>query len=174
MPTEVSLASITSAINAAKGIDESDIEAAEKDLGISTVNVPEEESKTTKYRGKNKSKVDQIEAKAWEHILEMFDAAEALKADKGKTLAEMVKKDPFMATQMMKELNLMVKRILDISITKLKIEELKVAKNKEGENNNGSKTIFIMQGRDMPVQINNGEVGIKIDPKQFEMKGRDF
>lgn len=117
-----------------------------------------------------KSKADDMEDKAYGFIMEMFANYEELKKDK--TFRERIEKDPYLASTLIKDLSQLAKRILDITVAKLRIEELRSQKN-EG-NNTGSQVVFILQGRDIPVQ---GQQTIEISPEDavanFKTIGRD-
>ena len=117
-----------------------------------------------------KSKADDMEDKAYSFIMEMFANYEVLKQDA--SFQERLKKDPYLASTLTKDLSQLAKRILDITVAKLRIEELKSQKN-EG-NNTGSQVVFILQGRDAPVQ---GQQIIEVNPEDavanFKTIGRD-
>ena len=117
-----------------------------------------------------KSKADDMEDKAYSFIMEMFANYEVIKGDA--SFQDRLKKDPYLASTLTKDLSQLAKRILDITVAKLRIEELKSQKN-EG-NNTGSQVVFILQGRDAPVQ---GQQVIEVNPEDavanFKTIGRD-
>jgi hypothetical protein len=115
-----------------------------------------------------KSKADNMEDKAYGFIMEMFANYEELKKDA--TFQERLTKDPYLASTLIKDLSQLAKRILDITVAKLRIEELKSQKATEA-GGDGAKNVFIIQGlydSNAPKTI---EVTTDDGPVKFQTKG---
>jgi hypothetical protein len=117
-----------------------------------------------------KSKADDMEDKAYGFIMEMFKNYEEMKQDK--TFRERIEKDPYLASTVIKDLSQLAKRILDITVAKLRIEELR---NQKGTSEGtGNQVVFILQGRDTPV---TSQKVIEVNPEDavanFKTIGRD-
>jgi hypothetical protein len=120
-----------------------------------------------------RSKADKAEEMSLDYALDMYDAVKKLR--EGKSLAEMAKKNPLLAAQLAKDLTYITKTLLSITIAKIKLEETRLQREMmkgEGGNGGGSQTIFILQGRDLPV-TNSNTIEISSTPENFEMIGRD-
>ena len=116
-----------------------------------------------------KSKADDMEDKAYSFIMEMFANYEVLKQDA--TFQQRLKTDPYLASTLTKDLSQLAKRILDITVAKLRIEELKSQKMTESGADNGAKNVFIIQGlydSNAPKAI---EVTTDDGPVKFQTKG---
>ena len=116
-----------------------------------------------------KSKADDMEDKAYSFIMEMFANYEVIKGDA--SFQDRLKKDPYLASTLTKDLSQLAKRILDITVAKLRIEELKSQKASENGTENGAKNVFIIQGlydSNAPKTI---EVTTDDGPVKFQTKG---
>jgi hypothetical protein len=117
-----------------------------------------------------KSKADDMEDKAYGFIMEMFANYEVIKGDA--SFQQRLAKDPYLASTLTKDLSQLAKRILDITVAKLRIEELKSQKG-SGETT-GNQVVFILQGRDTPVV---GQKIVEVNPQDavasFKTVGRD-
>jgi len=117
-----------------------------------------------------KSKADDMEDKAYSFIMEMFANYEVLKQDA--TFQQRLKTDPYLASTLTKDLSQLAKRILDITVAKLRIEELK--NQKASGEPTGNQVVFILQGRDAPVV---GQKIIEVNSQDavasFKTVGRD-
>lgn len=118
-----------------------------------------------------KSKADKLEEKAYAHIMELFESYEQVKS--GADLQQLMRKDPYLASQIVKDLNQLTKQILNITVAKLRLEEARLQKALENKNdgNTGTKNVFIIQGlydSSAPKAI---EVTTDDGPVKFQTKG---
>jgi len=140
---------------------------------LDTVSAETEKKTKRPPRGKGKGKADKLEEKAYAFIMEQFERYEKLKNDKD--FQEKLKKDPYLASTIIKDLAQLAKRILDITVQKLRLEELRAMRGNDTNGaGNGSQVVFILQGRDIPVAgIKTVEINPEDAVKQFKTIGRD-
>lgn len=119
--------------------------------------------------GSTTSKADKMEDKAYAFIMEMFANYDELKKDK--TFQERLAKDPYLASTLTKDLSQLAKRILDITVAKLRIEELKNQKASESGTGDGAKNVFIIQGLYDSTAPKTIEVTTDDGPVKFQTKG---
>jgi hypothetical protein len=130
---------------------------------------PPDKRKRGRPVGSTVSKADKMEDKAYAFIMEMFANYDELKKDA--TFQERLKKDPYLASTLTKDLSQLAKRILDITVAKLRIEELKNQKANDGNNGDGAKNVFIIQGLYDSSAPKTIEVTTDDGPVKFQTKG---
>lgn len=116
-----------------------------------------------------KSKADKMEDRAYGFIMDQFDHYDTMKNDKD--FQAKLKKDPYLASTLVKDLGQLAKRILDITVAKLRIEELKNQKISENTGNEGAKNVFIIQGLYDSKAPKAIEVTTDDGPVKFQTKG---